>query len=447
MNIEKVIEYLNDNIRWGTNIKRSELNELIEKGDFDIKSVFLLYKEVSEMELKIVEDENSIVGKRIVSRSNSWLEEIKFILAGLPETFYLSDVYLFESDLSSIHIENRNVKAKIRQVLQIIRDSGDILFVSNAEYKKVESNVGENIPEVSDDDFDDFDDLDEVLNSNDFEKAYKSIKEIPDYSNNVQYITDFKKSHDADYLANIMSANQSLVKSIAKKYIGQTTTGYDFDDMISEGMLSLKRAAEKFDPSLGYEFSTYATWWIRQAILRGVADQSTTIRIPVHAHETLNKERNAENKLFVDLSRPATVEEIAAFMDVSVEKVRDYRRTQYRFGNNLVSLDVPIGSADSDTTLGELIPEEDTKDEYDVLSDAELTETIHGLLEDLPEREREIIILRFGLDNQSVHTLEQVGQKMGVTRERIRQIEAKTLRKMRNPSISRKLEDWVLNDK
>lgn len=447
MNIEMVIEYLNDNIRWGTNVKRSKLNELIERGNFDINSVFLLYKEVSEMELKVIEDDPPIISKRLGSRSNSWLEDVKFIISGLPETFYLSDIYLFEPDLSSKHIENQNIKAKIRQVLQIIRDSGDILFISNAEYKKVISETKKNNSTVRDNDFDDFDDLDELLKSNDFDKAYKSVKETPDYSKNFQYIVDFQESHDADYLDNIMIANQSLVKSIAKKYIGKTTTSYDFDDMIIEGMLGLKRAAEKFDLSLGYEFSTYATWWIRQAILRGVDDQSTTIRIPVYAHETLNKERRAENKLFVDLSRTATVEEIAAFMDVSAEKVREYQGLQYRFGSHLISLDTPIKSADSNTPLGEFIPEENTKDAFDVLHNIELTETIHRVLVGLPDRDREVIILRFGLENKTPHTLEQIGQKMGVSRERIRQIESKTLRKLRNPSIYGELKDLVINDK
>lgn len=446
MNIKNVIEYLNDNIRWGTEIKRSKLNELVEKWNLDIDSIFLLYKEVSEMELEIIEDKTSAVSKLIGSRSNSWLENIKIIISGLPESFYLNDIYLFAPDLSMIHMDNRNIKAKIRQVLQIIRDSGDILFISNSKYKKVVPDVRGGLA-VSDDDFDDFDDLDDLLNSNDFDKEYKLVKEIPDYSKNMQYISDFQRSHDVDYLDNILIANQSLVKRIAKEHIGQTTISYDFDDMIIEGTFGLKKAAEKFDLSLGYEFSTYATWWIRQAILRGVANQSTTIRIPVHAHEMLNKERRAENKLFVDLSRTATVEEIAAFMDMSVEKVREYRGFQYRFGSNLISLDTPIKSADSSTPLGEFIPEENTKDAFDVLHNIELTETIHRVLVGLPDRDREVIILRFGLENKTPHTLEQIGQKMGVSRERIRQIESKTLRKLRNPSIYGELKDLVINDK
>lgn len=444
---------MNDNVRWGSEIKRSAINELIGQSQNDLNFSYRIYKEASDMNLVIIEDEPSSLKNVIHNAGLSWQDDMKNLLQGLPEEFTLSDVYLFDRDLGQIHSENQNVRAKIRQVLQQLRDKGEITFVSDGVYRKTKiqsksdsghllDNVISEDPDYFDD-FDDFEDLDDVLSSEKFDDQYKNVAETPDFSNNSNYIDEYQKSDSTRALDSLMRANEKLVASIAKKYTGQTTASYDFDDMIAEGMLGLKRAAEKFDSSLGYEFSTYATWWIRQAITRGIADQSTTVRLPVHMREVLNKERNAENKLFKDLSRPATDDEVAAFMNIDVDKVVGYKKVQYRFGSNLVSLDLPVGSAESDTTLGELIPEDDVKSEFDIVSDNELSKRLNELLLELTDREREVIIMRFGLENSSIHTLEQVGQKMGVTRERIRQIEGKALRRLRNPVNAKQIKDWI----
>jgi len=444
---------MNDNVRWGSEIKRSAINELIGQSQNDLNFSYRIYKEASDMNLVIIEDEPSSLKNFIHNAGLSWQDDMKNLLQGLPEEFTLSDVYLFDRDLGQIHSENQNVRAKIRQVLQQLRDKGEITFVSDGVYRKAKiqsksdsghllDNVISEDPDYFDD-FDDFEDLDDVLSSEKFDDQYKNVAETPDFSNNSNYIDEYQKSDSTRALDSLMRANEKLVASIAKKYTGQTTASYDFDDMIAEGMLGLQRAAEKFDSSLGYEFSTYATWWIRQAITRGIADQSTTVRLPVHMREVLNKERNAENKLFKDLSRPATYDEVAAFMNIDVDKVVGYKKVQYRFGSNLVSLDLPVGSAESDTTLGELIPEDDVKSEFDIVSDNELSKRLNELLLELTDREREVIIMRFGLENSSIHTLEQVGQKMGVTRERIRQIERKALRRLRNPVNAKQIKDWI----
>lgn len=444
---------MNDNVRWGSEIKRSAINELIGQSQNDLNFSYRIYKEASDMNLVIIEDEPSSLKNVIHNAGLSWQDDMKNLLQGLPEEFTLSDVYLFDRDLGQIHTENQNVRAKIRQVLQQLRDKGEITFVSDGVYRKAKiqsksdsghllDNVISEDPDYFDD-FDDFEDLDDVLSSEKFDDQYKNVAEIPDFSNNSNYIDEYQKSDSTRALDSLMRANEKLVASIAKKYTGQTTASYDFDDMIAEGMLGLKRAAEKFDSSLGYEFSTYATWWIRQAITRGIADQSTTVRLPVHMREVLNKERNAENKLFKDLLRPATDDEVAAFMNIDVDKVVGYKKVQYRFGSNLVSLNLPVGSAESDTTLGELIPEDDVKSEFDIVSDNELSKRLNELLLELTDREREVIIMRFGLENSSIHTLEQVGQKMGVTRERIRQIEGKALRRLRNPVNAKQIKDWI----
>ena len=444
---------MNDNVRWGSEIKRSAINELIGQSQNDLNFSYRIYKEASDMNLVIIEDEPSSLKNVIHNAGLSWQDDMKNLLQGLPEEFTLSDVYLFDRDLGQIHSENQNVRAKIRQVVQQLRDKGEITFVSDGVYRKAKiqsksdsghllDNVISEDPDYFDD-FDDFEDLDDVLSSEKFDDQYKNVAETPDFSNNSNYIDEYQKSDSTRALDSLMRANEKLVASIAKKYTGQTTASYDFDDMIAEGMLGLKRAAEKFDSSLGYEFSTYATWWIRQAITRGIADQSTTVRLPVHMREVLNKERNAENKLFKDLSRPATDDEFAAFMNIDVDKVVGYKKVQYRFGSNLVSLDLPVGSAESDTTLGELIPEDDVKSEFDIVSDNELSKRLNELLLELTDREREVIIMRFGLENSSIHTLEQVGQKMGVTRERIRQIEGKALRRLRNPVNAKQIKDWI----
>ena len=300
----------------------------------------------------------------------------------------------------------------------------------------VEDDGGESIAPASNEE------LESVLNTDgisidDPVKVYlKEIGRVPLLSAEEEVELAIKMSQgDVAAKKRLSEANLRLVVSIAKRYVGR---GMQFLDLIQEGNLGLIKAVEKFDHTKGFKFSTYATWWIRQAITRAIADQARTIRIPVHMVETINKVKKVNSQLLHENGHEPTNEQIAEKLEMPVEKVREIMRV----AQEPVSLETPIGE-EEDSHLGDFIPDEDAPAPSDVASHTMLKEQLAEVLSTLTPREEKVLRLRFGLEDGRSRTLEEVGKEFNVTRERIRQIEAKALRKLRHPSRSKKLKDFL----
>ena len=293
------------------------------------------------------------------------------------------------------------------------------------------------IEEVTQEEINDTDALADSFSTDDPVRMYlKEIGKVPLLSPEEELELATRMSQgDEEARHRMTEANLRLVVSIAKRYVGR---GMLFLDLIQEGNLGLIKAVEKFDHTKGYKFSTYATWWIRQAITRAIADQARTIRIPVHMVETINKIIRVSRQLLQELGHDPSAEEIAAEMDMPVEKVRDI----LKIAQEPVSLETPIGE-EEDSKLGDFLPDEDASEPSEAASFSLLREQLEEVLDTLAPREKKVLELRFGIVDGRTRTLEEVGKEFNVTRERIRQIEAKALRKLRHPSRSKKLRDFL----
>ncbi|MBQ1891658.1 MAG: RNA polymerase sigma factor RpoD [Firmicutes bacterium] len=305
----------------------------------------------------------------------------------------------------------------------------DLLDIDDAE-----EDLEELVDEVE---AENFEDIEKTMSIDDPVRMYlKEIGKVPLLSADEE-LELAKRMETGDEAAKqrLCEANLRLVVSIAKRYVGR---GMQFLDLIQEGNLGLIKAVDKFDWRKGFKFSTYATWWIRQAITRSIADQARTIRIPVHMVETINKQIRVKRQLLQELGRDPSPEEIAKEMDMPVEKVREISK----IAQEPVSLETPIGE-EEDSHLGDFIPDEDVPSPADAAAFSMLKDQLNEVLATLTDREQEVLRLRFGLDDGRQRTLEEVGQQFNVTRERIRQIEAKALRKLRHPNRSRRLKDYL----
>ena len=293
------------------------------------------------------------------------------------------------------------------------------------------------IEEVTEEEMNETEDMADTFSTDDPVRMYlKEIGKVPLLTpEEEQDLAKRMAEGDEEAKRRMAEANLRLVVSIAKRYVGR---GMLFLDLIQEGNLGLIKAVEKFDYTKGYKFSTYATWWIRQAITRAIADQARTIRIPVHMVETINKVIRVSRQLLQELGHDPSAEEIAAEMNMPVDKVRDI----LKIAQEPVSLETPIGE-EEDSHLGDFIPDEDASEPSEAASFSLLKEQLMEVLDTLTPREKKVLELRFGIVDGRTRTLEEVGKEFNVTRERIRQIEAKALRKLRHPSRSKKLRDFL----
>ena len=347
--------------------------------------------------------------------------EINDAFRGFELTEDKMDLILEYLEKANIDVVNSGIEDSGKEDDMLLGDEDDIILNEDDEVEII----------------DDVDVLEGVSTEDPVRMYLKEIGNVPLLSTEEE-IELAKRVEKGDEAAKkkLTEANLRLVVSIAKKYVGR---GMPFLDLIQEGNMGLMKAVDKFDYSKGYKFSTYATWWIRQAITRGIADTGRTIRVPVHMVETINKTLRMTRTLLQELGREPTPEEVADRLNVPVSRVREV----LKISRDPVSLDTPIGEED-DSHLGDFIEDDSALSPADSAAFSMLREELNTALESLTDRERQVVELRFGLRDGRARTLEEVGREFNVTRERIRQIEAKALRKLRHPSRSKRLKDFLI---
>lgn len=402
--IDKLVETMKTNSEFSYN----DMVDFLAKHELTELEIGKLYQKLNDAGIKMLEENNSkVLDVNMGVEKEDLVEDSSDEVASVVNK-------LTETEIPEI-IEDLDIEPNLEDISEIEKD---ILF--------------EDIEKV---------DFVENLNVDDpvrmFLKEIGKIELLP-----LEVETDLAVkmvNGDVEAKKKLVEGNLRLVVSIAKRYIGR---GMHFLDLIQEGNLGLIRAVDKFQPDKGFKFSTYATWWIRQAITRSIADQARTIRIPVHMVETINRLIRTSRHLLQMLGREPTPEEIAKEMDMSIEKVRDIMK----ISQEPISLETPVGEED-DSNIGNFIPDDDAPSPSDQAADILLREQIEQVVNTLSQREAKVLRLRFGLEDGRMRTLEEVGREFSVTRERIRQIESKALRKLRHPSRSKRLKDFMNTDR
>lgn len=420
--LDDLISHIKDNFRFGSKIKQNIVDQWFKEYTLKVEERFTVYDELDALQIEIIDHPKTV------------------LKANLLKLFKCIEL---ENEINRSILINwfnqNNIDESIQEnILSDLMRKGYII-IDDTQQEKNENDFDFDLP---DDLFED--DLDSLLDDDSFIGHVDSLEDVIDKSWNIEYLNQIHSGDESKRkksISNLVEANRKLVWKIVKRYSGLATVGFDVNDMYQVGVIGLLKAAEKFDVSLGYQFSTYATWWIRQAITRGIADCSTLIRIPVHYREKMNKFIKIENELWNELARPATTFEIAKAMEEPIDVIEELRF--YISQSNLDSLDRLVGD-DESTALGELVLDENLNTPDEEYYKIELRNIIDDIFQgELTEREMQILYYRLGFNNDQTMTLEEIGQIFNVTRERIRQIEAKALRKLRKPKTTRVLKEYM----
>lgn len=418
-NFNDLFSHINDNFRFGTKINQRIIDQWFKEYILEVEDRFAVYDEIESLHIVIIDLPDTVMKANLFKLFKCIERESEIKRKTLIQWF-----------------EKKNIDKSLQEnILVDLTNKGFIIIDEmTTDNNELDFNIFEDFSEK---------DLDSLLEDDTFLEHVASLEDVIDKSLNIEYLIQIHSGDELNRnrsLSNLVEANRKLVWKIVMHYSGLSTVGFDKNDMYQVGVIGLLKAAEKFNVSLGYQFSTYATWWIRQAITRGIADFSTLIRIPVHYREKINKFIKIENELWNELARPATTLELSIRMGESVDIIEELRF--YISQSNLDSLDRHVGEG-GDTKLSELLLDDTLNTPDEEYTKHELRNVMFEIFKsDLTEREMEVISHRFGFNNDEIKTLENVGQIFSVTRERIRQIEAKAIRKLQKNKTTEVLKEY-----